>query len=69
MFKELDLVRLKNGDGSVGVSSDEVATIVDVAPGPNGTLGYTLEFIDAEGFTNMDALHKYYTENEIEKVK
>ncbi len=68
MFKELDLVRLRNGDESVGVSRDEVATIVDIAPGPNGTRGYTLEFVDADGSTNMDALHKYYTEGELEAI-
>jgi len=68
MFKELDLVRLKNGDESVGVSREDVATIVDIAPGSNGIRGYTLEFVDVDGSTNMDALHKYYTEDELEAI-
>ena len=67
MFSELDLVKLKNGDPSVGVSPDDVGTIVCVSK-YKGKYYYTIEFIEDKIYTNMDALHKDYTEEELIKV-
>lgn len=67
MFKELDLVKLKNGDSSVGVSAETVGTIVNVSE-YQGKYYYTIEFVEDGIYTNMDALHKDYSEEDIIKV-
>lgn len=68
MFKEFCRVKLKNGDDSVGINADDVGTIVDIANAPDGKKGYTIEFLKDGIHTNMDALLKFYSEEELIKV-
>ena len=67
MFNELDLVKLKNGDPTVGVSPNDVGTVVNVSE-YQGKRYYTIEFTEDKIYTNMDALHKDYVEEELIKA-
>lgn len=67
MFQELDLVRLKNDNLSIGVTKKEVGVIVDIIKNKN-SVAYTVEFVDDDGNTNMLALEKYFKEDELEKA-
>lgn len=65
VFKELDVVRLKNEDHEAGVKTSFTGTVVDVLA--EGV--YTVEFFDDKNETVMPALHKVYYESELELVK
>jgi hypothetical protein len=67
MFKELDAVRLKNGDAEVGVTSDDVGTIVDISEW-KGKKYYTIEFMNGI-YTNDKALNKAYFEEDLIKAE
>ena len=63
MFQLYDKVKLKVGDPTNNVTPDQIGIIVDIAPSIDGKYGYTVEFIDDVGITNMSALEKYYRES------
>lgn len=64
MFQELDIVRLKIDDIDTGVLSSYTGTIVDVVAESQ----YTVDFVNADGETIVDALYKIYTADELIKV-
>lgn len=64
MFKEFDVVRLKEDDIDAGVKASYLGTIVDVIDKDV----FTVEFFDDEGNTIMPALLKTYSTKELIKL-
>lgn len=68
MFQLYDKVKLKVGDSTNNVYPDQIGIIVDIAKSIDGNHGYTIEFIDEVGETNMSALEKYYGAEDLIKI-
>jgi hypothetical protein len=64
-MKLYDTVRLKEDNPAVGVTTDNLGSIVDVL-GDNEA--YTVEFFDSDGNTIEDALFIEFTDDQLEFV-
>lgn len=63
MFKELDVVRLKKDDATLGIMSSYIGTIVDVH---NNGEAYTVEFFDNDNETIMEGLYAEFSPDELQ---
>ena len=68
MFRLYDKVKLKVGDQTNNVTPDQIGIIVDIAQSIDGKHGYTVEFIDGVGASNISALEKYYEAKDLIKI-
>lgn len=64
MFKQLDVVRLKENDVETGVKTSFIGTIVDVLT----ENVFTVEFFDDDGYTIEPSLWKLYYADQLIKV-
>ncbi len=64
MFKQFDLVRLKEPDHETGVKTEYTGTIVDVLSAE----AMTVEFTDEHGDTVEPALFKTYSTEQLVKA-